>query len=637
MKSVSKAGFLLLRLVSAAIGYGEVYKEVRPKKERVIILKRELKVQQDNYETLQKTISEMEQKLANLKKEYEFFTAQKEQFKEMLKMIERRLTAANRLIVGLITEQNRWDIELEKLRNDNVNIIGNCLLSSAFMSYLGAMPLPLRNALLYEDWLYDIKDRGVLVDESFRIENQLTNDVEVSVWTAEGLHQDEFSIQNGILTTKGSRYPLCIDPHEQAASWIKKREFNNNLKIISFKDQNYLTVLEEGIQFGFPVLIQNIDGYIDPLLESLLEKKFKCHDDKVTVMIGSKETTVDEKFKLYLTTKISRPNFSSVVYAKTLVINFCITMEGLEEQLLGVVVRSERIDLEEEKELLIEEIGINKQILSTLNDSLLRELTKTSENMLDNIELIETLESTKLRASQVNKKIDKALMAAKSIDSARNAFKPVAQRGAVLFFVLSEISFVNPMYQYSLAFYITLFKRSIVNASHSGDFAERLNNILETMKRDVYNYISIGLFANDKLLFSFQMTSKLQQLDGKLHHNELDFFLQCSTSSNKFNCESPVKWMTQKQWGNIIKLSEEFSESFGFLPHNIQSNLSTWKEWYDSECPEIVDCPGELFKETINFQVTVYYNFQIILDRFDFLFNFLEIDAYPLLASRASL
>lgn len=50
-------------------------------------------------------------------------------------------------------------------------------------------------------------------------------------WGSEGLPPDELSVQNGILTTKGSRFALCIDPQQQAYNWIKKKEKTNNLTV----------------------------------------------------------------------------------------------------------------------------------------------------------------------------------------------------------------------------------------------------------------------------------------------------------------------------------------------------------------------------------------------------------------------
>lgn len=52
-----------------------------------------------------------------------------------------------------------------------------------------------------------------------------------SRWGSQGLPPDELSIQNGILTTRASRFPLCIDPQQQALNWIKRREEKNNLRV----------------------------------------------------------------------------------------------------------------------------------------------------------------------------------------------------------------------------------------------------------------------------------------------------------------------------------------------------------------------------------------------------------------------
>ena len=89
---------------------------------------------------------------------------------------------------------------------------------------------------VYGEWERDVLKREIPASQPFRLEEILTNDVEISKWTSEGLPPDELSIQNGILTTRASRFPLCIDPQQQALNWIKKKEADNNLKVcvISF-------------------------------------------------------------------------------------------------------------------------------------------------------------------------------------------------------------------------------------------------------------------------------------------------------------------------------------------------------------------------------------------------------------------
>ena len=86
---------------------------------------------------------------------------------------------------------------------------------------------------------------------------------------------DELSIQNGILTIQASRFAYCIDPQQQALKWIKKKEEKNNLKVITFNDSDFLKQLEMAIKYGFPVLVQDCDEYIDPVIDNVLEKNIK--------------------------------------------------------------------------------------------------------------------------------------------------------------------------------------------------------------------------------------------------------------------------------------------------------------------------------------------------------------------------
>lgn len=88
----------------------------------------------------------------------------------------------------------------------------------------GAFTHKYRCQMVYELWQSDLLTKKVPVTQPFRLEAIMTDDVETTAWASEGLPGDELSIQNGLLTTRAARWPLCIDPQMQAVTWIKARE-----------------------------------------------------------------------------------------------------------------------------------------------------------------------------------------------------------------------------------------------------------------------------------------------------------------------------------------------------------------------------------------------------------------------------
>ena len=94
--------------------------------------------------------------------------------------------------------------------------------------------------------------------------------------------------------------------------------------------------------------------------------------------------------------------------AQTTLINFTVTKDGLEDQILADVVAKERPDLENLKKQLTKENNSYKITLKKLEDSLLARLSNAQGNFLDDIELVENLENTKTTALGIEEKVKEA-------------------------------------------------------------------------------------------------------------------------------------------------------------------------------------------------------------------------------------
>lgn len=74
----------------------------------------------------------------------------------------------------------RWTQDLEELKQRRVRLLGDCLICAAFLSYEGAFSWDFRNEMVYQVWIKDVQERGIPLSQPFRIENLLTDEVEIS-------------------------------------------------------------------------------------------------------------------------------------------------------------------------------------------------------------------------------------------------------------------------------------------------------------------------------------------------------------------------------------------------------------------------------------------------------------------------
>lgn len=99
---------------------------------------------------------------------------------------------------------------------------------------------------------------------------------------------------------------------------------------------------------------------LDPSLWPILLKQTFVKGNTTFLKLGDQVIEYSKDFSLYITTKLRNPHYLPEISIKVTLINFMITYEGLNDQLLGILVKKERPDLEEEKERLIVDGAHNK-------------------------------------------------------------------------------------------------------------------------------------------------------------------------------------------------------------------------------------------------------------------------------------
>ncbi len=126
------------------------------------------------------------------------------------------------------------------------------------------------------------------------------------------------------------------------------------------------------VQEGRPALLENVCEELDPGLESVLLRQTFINNDIECILVGDSVIEYNPTFKLYIVTDLRNPHFTPEVAVKVTLLNFMITPEGLQDQLLGILAAEEKPELEEMKNKLIVESANNKKQLKDIEDKILK-------------------------------------------------------------------------------------------------------------------------------------------------------------------------------------------------------------------------------------------------------------------------
>lgn len=158
----------------------------------------------------------------------------------------------------------------------------------------------------------------------------------------------------------------------------------------------------------------------------------------------------------------------------------------------------------------------------------------------------------------------------------------MSQEASCLFFSISDLANIDPMYQYSLTYYIDLFTQSILKSEKSGNLVIRLKHLKTYFLYSLYSNICRSLFEKDKLLFSFLLCLRLAEFKGSIT-SELTRFLL--TGGVALDDQLPPKpenseWISARSWGEIDRLSK--IANFKAYFDSLNTEIDKWKVVYDS-------------------------------------------------------
>jgi dynein heavy chain len=591
MKSKSTAAAYLANWVINIVAYNTIYKKVAPLMEKVRVATETKETAEASLEIVLARVREVQEKVGTLNAEKDAAVNEKERVEAEAEQCLQKLALAERLVNGLADEYIRWQQTVKDLKVMGTSFIGDCLLASAFVGYISPFNSSFRT-MLNANWVEDIKQRAIPHTEGIDPLKVLADEAAIAQWMNEGLPADRISVENASVVTSCARWPLMIDPQLQGVKWIKQR-LSDSLTTIQLTQNQMLQKVQMTIQMGESLLIESVGQEIDAILEPLLARSVvKRGRSAFVIKLGGEEIDYDPKFKLFIQSKLSNPHYRPELFAQCTIINFIVTPEGLEDQILAMVVNVEKPELEQQKQELVRKQNEFKVTLAKLEDDLLSQLAAADPaTILDNIALIEGLEVTKATSAEITTQVKLALETEVMINTSREEYRPVAAEGSMIFFLIIQLCIMEHMYQYSLDSFVTFLFKAIEKAEPSDDMKVRCEGLIATIRMTIFRWVNRGLFERHKLIFCSMITFRLLQrglLKEDYIGQQFQFLLR---GPIRTDVENPlVEWLPNTAWNCVQKLTE--IDFFGSFAQNLEKDApNRFKEWFNEIQPEEVKLP----------------------------------------------
>ena len=574
----------LLKWTKAMAEFYLVNKDVLPLKADLAVKQAQSMKATQELQELEDALALKELELKAAEHEFDLANDALQLVKDDAALLQSKLDAAHAMITGLADERLRWTEQVDQFSDEIRRLIGDVLILTGFLSYTGPFNQEFRS-LLQKNWQRELERRRIPFTPTINVVERLTDTTQIGEWNLQGLPSDELSTQNGIIVTQASRYPLLIDPQSQGKFWIKQKEKDTSLIVTSLTHKYFRNHLEDAIQQGLPLLIEDVGEELDPCLDNVLEKNYIKMGNTYKVKVGDKEIDTHNDFRMFITTKLPNPMYTPEIAARTSIIDFTVTMKGLEDQLLGRVILSERNEIEAERVKLETDVTANKKLSKELEANLLYKLSTTEGSLLDDLSVMEVLNTSKAKSIEIKEKLESAENAKETINKAREEFRSVASRGSVLYFLIVKMTLVNNMYQTSLGQFLERFDYSLTNADKSPITYKRINAIIDFMTYDIFKYKSRGLYETHKFLFVLLMTLDIDLQRGFITFEEFQNFIKGGAALDITACPSkPCKWFTDVTWLNLVQLSS--LRQFNKILEQIKASEKVWKQWYEKNEPE---------------------------------------------------
>ncbi|KRY43501.1 Dynein heavy chain, cytoplasmic [Trichinella spiralis] len=532
----------MVKWATAQINYAEMLHKVEPLRNELKKLENDAEVNKRKVEDVNAVINQLEKSIASYKDEYALLISEVQSIKADLIAVQTK---------NLGSERQRWEQSSDTFKTQMETIVGDVLLSAAFISYAGYFDQQIRLSL-FMNWSRHLDEAGIQFRPDISLVEYLANPDERLRWQQHALPVDELCVENAIMLKRFTRYPLIIDPSGQAIEFLMQEYGERKIIRTSFMDDAFRKNLESALRFGNSLLVQDVECY-DPILNPVLNYEVKRAGGRVLITVGDQDIDLSPSFQIFLSTRDPTIQLTPDICSRVTVINFTVTRSSLQSQCLNHILKAERPDIDSKRSDLMKlqgnnalnsienlfisfflfasnEIGEFALRLRHLETSLLQALNDVKGRILDDDSIISTLETLKKEAAEVSRKASETETVMMEIEKTSQLYTPFSSYCASLYFTLDHLNqtvyrrvSLGLLHHDRLGFALLLSRIYLKGMSESGQL-----KLSKEQKEKLAQLVTLPAFAS--------LAERLAQTEGVLEWIE--------SSNPEINC--PIWWDESK-------------------------------------------------------------------------------------------
>merc|ERR1719242_2057863 len=594
VNKASKVAGPLVLWVSSQVKFAHLLDQVEPMTREI----QELKVTMDKKvkqgAELTALVAELEAKIVEYKENYAKMMMRITELKNEMETVQALMGRATKLLGDLSEEKERWGESVDNFQKQISTLDGDCLLSAGFLTYIGFYDQTYRE-IIVRKWKEILTANELPYNEDIDLLTYLSSATERKTWQENKLPDDILCQQNAIILSRFNRFPLLVDPSGQATTFLL--ENFKKLKIVktSFLDSAFNKNLESALRFGNALLIEDVE-MMDPILNPVLNKEYVTVGGRKLVRLASKEIDWAPKFTMFLVTRDPLSSFAPDLCSRVTFVNFSVTPSSLQSQTLNKVLRVERPDVEQRRNEQLRLQGEFKFQIKELENQLLNALNTSTGNILEDTDLMDTLEELKLKSKVIAEKAEETEKVLMEVEEASEFYTAFGVACSKLYFSLENLSHVHFLYQFDLRYFFQVVDFVLSNGKKNnlpeiqelgdqiGEPELRLIPLMRALHRVTYLRTRRALKVNDHLAWGMRVAQTFLDSHTDAEFNVKDEYIQYILRGKGYRDSQPIsnELASELELGTIgaTMLGGLFPlPSFGDLQGEVESNKDEWKAY----------------------------------------------------------